>query len=122
VKAAGLPAIRTLDTSDFAARPSVNEALVRELIGGACIEGREKVLVVGNTGTGKTHLASAACARRRLARSFTVTRLVTRLPEQAPSALAFRRRIGSGQGGPAMLSCDRREVHMRGQIITPAPG
>jgi DNA replication protein DnaC len=35
VKAAGSPVLKTLDTFDFAAQPSINEALVRELIGGA---------------------------------------------------------------------------------------
>src|SRR5512147_3337581 len=34
VKAAGFPVIKTLDTFDFAAQPSINEALVRELMGG----------------------------------------------------------------------------------------
>ena len=53
VKAAGFPVLKTLDTFDFAAQPSVNESLVRELIGGAYIENRENVLVVGNSGTGK---------------------------------------------------------------------
>lgn len=32
VKAAGFPMIKTLDSFDFSAQPSVNEALVRELI------------------------------------------------------------------------------------------
>jgi DNA replication protein DnaC len=86
VKAAGFPVIKTLDTFDFAAQPSVNEALVRELIGGAYIESRENVLIVGNSGTGKTHLASAlafaACAQGRRVRFFTVTGLVTQLLER----------------------------------------
>jgi DNA replication protein DnaC len=86
VKAAGFPVLKTLDTFDFAAQPSVNEALVRELIGGAYIENRENVLVVGNSGTGKTHLACAlafaACAQGRRVRFFTVTGLVTQLLEK----------------------------------------
>jgi DNA replication protein DnaC len=86
VKAAGFPVIKTLDTFDFAAQPSINEALVRELIAGAYIEGRENVLVVGNSGTGKTHLACAlafaACAQGRRVRFFTVTGLVTKLLER----------------------------------------
>ena len=86
VKAAGFPVIKTLDTFDFAAQPSINEALVRELIGGAYIENRENVLVVGNSGTGKTHLACAlafaACAQGRRVRFFTVTGLVTQLLER----------------------------------------
>ena len=86
VKAAGFPVLKTLDTFDFAAQPSVNEALVRELIGGAYIENRENVLVAGNSGTGKTHLATAlafaACAQGRRVRFFTVTGLVTQLLER----------------------------------------
>jgi DNA replication protein DnaC len=86
VKAAGFPVLKTLDTFDFAAQPSINEALVRELIGGAYIENRENVLVVGNSGTGKSHLACAlafaACAQGRRVRFFTVTGLVTQLLER----------------------------------------
>jgi len=86
VKAAGFPVIKTLDTFDFAAQPSINEALVRELIGGDYIDNRENVLVVGNSGTGKTHLACAlafaACAQGRRVRFFTVTGLVTKLLER----------------------------------------
>jgi DNA replication protein DnaC len=86
VMAAGFPVIETLDTFDFAAQPSINEASVRELIGGAYIENRENVLVVGNSGTGKTHLACAlafaACTQGRRVRSFTVTGLVTQLLER----------------------------------------
>src|SRR4051794_15287377 len=77
VKAAGFPVIKTPDTFDFAEQPSINEALVRELTGGAYIENRENILVVGNSGTGKTHLACAlafaACAQGRRVRFFTVT-------------------------------------------------
>jgi DNA replication protein DnaC len=86
VKAAGFPVLKTPDTFDFSAQPSVNQAPVRELIGGAYIENRENVLVAGNSGTGKTHLACAmafaACARGRRVRFFTVTGLVTQLLER----------------------------------------
>jgi DNA replication protein DnaC len=86
IKAAGFPVLKTLDTFDFAAQPSVNEALVRELMRGDYIANRENVLMVGNSGTGKTHLACslafAACAQGRRVRFFTVTGLVTKLLEQ----------------------------------------
>jgi DNA replication protein DnaC len=86
IKAAGFPVIKTLDTFDFAAQPSINEALVRELTRGDYIDNRENVLLVGNSGTGKTHLACAlafaACAQGRRVRFFTVTGLVTKLLEQ----------------------------------------
>jgi DNA replication protein DnaC len=86
VKAAGFPVLKTLDTFDFSARPSIDQALVRELIGGAYIENRENVLAVGDSGTGKTHpacaMAFAACAQGRRVRFFTVTGLVTQLLER----------------------------------------
>jgi DNA replication protein DnaC len=85
IKAARFPLIKTLDTFDFAAQPSVNEALVRELVTGQYIERRENALLVGNSGTGKTHLAIAlafsACAQGRRVRFFTVTELITELLE-----------------------------------------
>src|SRR5512147_2729709 len=46
VKAAGFPVLKTLDTFDFAAQPSVNKSLVRELADGEFIERKENVLLV----------------------------------------------------------------------------
>lgn len=85
IKAARFPVIKTLDSFDFAAQPSINQALIRQLMSGEYIDSRENVLLVGNSGTGKTHLASAlafaACAQGRRVRFFTVTALVTALLE-----------------------------------------
>jgi DNA replication protein DnaC len=85
LQAARLPVVKTLDTFVFASQPSVNEALVRELMRGQYIVDRENVLIVGNSGTGKTHLATAlafaACAQGRKVRFFTVTQLVRLLLE-----------------------------------------
>lgn len=85
VKEAGFPVVKTLDSFDFAALPSLNEPLVRELARGEYIDKRENVLLIGNSGTGKTHLASAlafaACAQGRRVRFTTVTALATRLLE-----------------------------------------
>ena len=85
VKNARFPVIKTLDTFDFKAQPSVNEKLVRELMGGEYIDRRENILLVGNSGTGKTHLASslgfAACCQGKRVRFFTVKALVTHLRE-----------------------------------------
>jgi DNA replication protein DnaC len=85
IKAAKFPVIKTLDSFDFTAQPSINESLVRELMSGQYIQKKENVLLVGNSGTGKTHLASAlafaACAQGRRVRFFTVSGLVTVLLE-----------------------------------------
>ena len=58
---------------------------MRQLVGGEYMDRRENVLLVGNSGTGKTHLATAlafaACAQGRRVRFWTVTGLVTHLLE-----------------------------------------
>jgi len=85
IKEAGFPVVKTLDTFDFATQPSINETLVRELARGEYIEKHENVLFIGNSGTGKTHLACAlafaACAQGKRVRFTTVTALVTQLLE-----------------------------------------
>ena len=59
IRAAGFPAVKSLDTFDFPAIPSVNKALVMELARCEYIQRRENVTAVGNSGTGKTHVAPA---------------------------------------------------------------
>jgi DNA replication protein DnaC len=85
IKAAKFPVIKVIDTFQFEEQPSINEPLVRELLRCEYIVKRENVLLVGNPGTGKTHLASAlafaACALGRKVRFYTVTDLVTELIE-----------------------------------------
>ena len=86
LKAAKFPVPKTLDTFDFMAQPSINQELVRELMRGEYIDRRENVLLIGNSGTGKTHLASGlaftACQQGRRVRFFTATGLVTQLLEK----------------------------------------
>ena len=65
IRAAHFPAVKSLDTFDFLAIPSVNKALVMELARCEYIERRENIIAVGNSGAGKTHIALglAACQR-----------------------------------------------------------
>ncbi len=99
LKEAQFPTTKTIESFDFAAQPSLNEALVRELLRGDYIGKKENVLLVGNPGTGKTHVASAlgyaACTQGRRVRFFTTTGLVTQLLEQreARSLQRFLRQL-----------------------------
>ncbi len=85
LKAARLPAEKALAEFDFAARPSVNKPLVLDLARGDYLGRRENVLLVGPSGTGKTHLATAlamaACGQGRRVRFWRVTELITTLRE-----------------------------------------
>jgi len=86
VKAARFPVLKTLDTFDFKAQPALNQELVRQLLRGEYMDQRENVLLIGNSGTGKTHLATAlafaACQQGRSVRFFSATSLVTQLLEK----------------------------------------
>lgn len=86
IKEAQFPVIKTVESFDFKAMPSLNEPLVRELLRGDYITKKENLLLVGNPGTGKTHLATAlgfaACSQGKRVRFYTTTGLVTQLLEQ----------------------------------------
>jgi len=67
IKAARFPTTKSLDTFDFLAIPSLNKTLVLELARCEHIDRNENVIALGNSGTGKTHIALglglAACQR-----------------------------------------------------------
>ena len=79
---AKLPTAKELADFDFAASP-VNEPLIQELAGGGLLEGKRNIVLVGGTGTGKTHLAVAvarSCIRKGArGRCYNVVDLVNHL-------------------------------------------
>lgn len=86
IKAAKFPVIKTIDSFNFKAQPSIKEALVKELLVGEFIDKSENIILIGNSGTGKTHLATAigfaACSVGSKVRFYSVTNLVTQLLEK----------------------------------------
>ncbi len=85
IKDARFPVIKSIESFDFGAQPSINQPLAQQLLTGEYIVRKENVLLVGNPGTGKTHLATAlgyaACAQGRRVRFTTTSALVTQLLE-----------------------------------------
>jgi DNA replication protein DnaC len=85
IKAARFDVVKTLDTFDFLAIPSLNKQLVLELARCDYIDRRENVLALGNSGTGKTHIALAlglaACQKGYRVRFATAAGLVHELME-----------------------------------------
>ena len=83
---ARLPRMKTLDGFEFD-RSGVSAAQLRALAEGDYVAKAEPVLLVGEAGTGKTHLATglcvAACRQRRRVRFATASALINELAEAA---------------------------------------
>lgn len=96
LKAARFPTHKALDEFDFLARPSLNKPLVIELARGDYLDRRENLLIVGPSGTGKTHLATAlgiaACGQGKRIRFWRVTELITSLLEAKEERQLLRMR------------------------------
>ena len=59
--AAKLPVVKDLDAFVFEGTP-INEGLVRSLHAGSFVPARRNIVLIGGTGIGKTHLATAITA------------------------------------------------------------
>jgi DNA replication protein DnaC len=85
IHAAAFPVMKDFDTYDFSALPSLPKQKVLELARGEWIEQRYNCCLIGNAGTGKTHLATAlglaACRQGKRVRFFTAAGVVTALEE-----------------------------------------
>ncbi len=83
---AKLPLAKELEEFDFEAT-EVNETLIRDLATGDFLDHQRNLILIGGTGTGKTHLAvsiARACIRSgRRGRFFNVVDLVNKLDAEA---------------------------------------
>jgi DNA replication protein DnaC len=85
IRDAQLPRMKTLEEFDFAQAPKIQAARIRELAEGGYIDRNEPVVLIGECGTGKSHLATglclAACRQKRRVRFTTAAALVNELVE-----------------------------------------
>jgi DNA replication protein DnaC len=82
---ARFPALKHLDDFRFADNPKIPPATIAALAEGSWINDRESVILIGDSGTGKTHLATAlaiaACQQGRRVRFTTLAALANELQE-----------------------------------------
>lgn len=85
IREAKLPRIKTLEEFNFGHAPQVQATQIRELAEGGYLERSEPVILIGESGTGKTHLAAglciAACRQKKRVRFVTAAGLVNELVE-----------------------------------------
>lgn len=85
VKEARFPQVKTLASFDFRRNPTLDVGRIRALASSDFVQEARPIILVGGTGTGKTHLASAlgyaACERGQSVRFVTAAALVNELTE-----------------------------------------
>ena len=81
LREAGFPAEKELSDFHFSAVPKLRKKQVLDLSKGDYIDKRENIVLIGNSGVGKTHLAIAlgreACRRGKRVKYFTAAGLAT---------------------------------------------
>jgi DNA replication protein DnaC len=85
IKQARFPTTKSLDSFEFKSLPSLNKVMVMELARCEYINANENIIAVGNSGTGKTHIALglglAACQKGLAVGFVTASSLVHELLE-----------------------------------------
>ena len=94
VQEAHLPRLKLLEDFDFGAAPQVSAARLHQLAEGGYLARAEPIIFIGDSGTGKTHLATglcvAACRQQKRARFMTAAGLVNELVEAQQQHLLGR--------------------------------
>ncbi|MEA2370752.1 MAG: hypothetical protein QOH12_1146 [Solirubrobacteraceae bacterium] len=82
---ARFPMLKRLEDFRFSENPNIPQATIAALAEGSWIDDRETVILIGDSGTGKTHLATAlgicACQQGRRVRFTTLAALANELQE-----------------------------------------
>jgi len=85
LKEAKFPLLKPLEAFDFEAVPELDKRLVRDLAAGDYLKDRRNVILMGKSGAGKTHLATAlgieACRQSKRVRFVTGYALANELVE-----------------------------------------
>jgi DNA replication protein DnaC len=85
IRAAAFPVAKDFDSYDFSALPGLPKQKILELSRGEWIDQHYNCCLIGNAGTGKTHLATAlgmaACRQGKRVRFFTAAGLVNQLED-----------------------------------------
>ena len=112
---ARFPVMKNLAEFDFEVSP-VNQGLVRELHGGGFLATQRNAVLIGGTGTGKSHIAiaiGANCVRNGArVRFFTAVDLVNQLEAEARA----------GKAGKLADPRPRRSRHSRRARLSAVPG
>ena len=101
IKLAKFPAIKSLDSFNFKAIPSLNKMQVLDLARSDYIDRRENIIALGPSGTGKTHIALglglAACQKGLSVGFITASALVHELMEarDEKTLLRFQRKLAT---------------------------
>jgi DNA replication protein DnaC len=128
VKAAGFPREKWLADFDFEANPDINPAIIHTLARGDWIRKGEPLCLIGDSGTGKTHLLIAlgiAAAQQGFRVRYTLaTKLVNELVEAADERQLARTITRYGRvdllciDELGYMELDRRGAELLFQVLT----
>jgi DNA replication protein DnaC len=97
IKNASFPVLKDLETFDFTLTPAISKQKVLELARCQWIDQKSNLCCVGNSGTGKTHVAvalgQAACRTGKRVKFYTAQALVNQL-EEAQKHYRLERMLG----------------------------
>jgi DNA replication protein DnaC len=128
VRDAGFPRDKRIEAFEFAANPAVSPALIGQLATGGWVAARQPLCLIGDSGTGKSHLlialGTAAAEAGHRVRYVTAAALVNELVEAADDRQLSR--TIARYGRVDLLCCDelgyleldRRGAELLFQVLT----